>query len=728
MQRHPSYKRAIASWLIAALLSTQIINFDVADALSLRKPVVEEYGIVAILVESGIYNDSTHYDGLRSEYGSYLDDKTLSDRIDRYAYDIQSELPMTKSLIIEVGADDEVEEIAAVLERLYFDGDDIEDEKNQLTGVVIVGDVPLPVVTKGGNKFLSMLPYTDFEDKIYIFSEETGNFERNTASSELAPEVWHGVIVPPSNGEDGNEQLSEYFDKNHLYHLGVTEYSEFDQKIFYGDMIAEEKAINEITYGSYEIFLDYWEEIAYYRYNKHLIADLYGQVSDVLAGDGKDNDGDGLIDEDPEDGIDNDDDGFVDEDLGDPFEGIDNDLDGQIDEDGTEDNDNDGDGKSDEDPPGDLNGDGCPGVCNFDDDNDSMDTDDDGWPTGMENLYFWDPDKKSIPFLGEPPGQELKDAFADLFIDEDPFACIFPLLCVDPSANLIPEWIHFDPNCFDDDGGFHPEWDDDEDGFCDEDTTEDNDADEDGKVDEDRRAIASMGEDVWENLPDIQTKAMFEELTKRYHDMFEKQIAQIQDWVDYTGRYLSSYLDIAGLNVSDVDSPMTLISKKDEYALTYLRAVNDMFEEQVDDVVDDLQEDVKLISNIEVSIVINFEPDDDDPDNDGDGEPDPHPYSAPAIYFLNHSTSSRLKPFDIRINGKSAADIESVEECSTYIGTYDESERGSQLVEGLTLYDMNTAGDPDDYTEYGGCFGNYADMSIYGSYVAGLQFCFPEVA
>ncbi|PIS04056.1 hypothetical protein COT83_02635, partial [Candidatus Peregrinibacteria bacterium CG10_big_fil_rev_8_21_14_0_10_44_7] len=509
-------KRVLTSWLIVAFLASQLLTFD----MSYGKPVIEEYGIVAILVDSSVYNDTTSYDGLRDDYGSYLSgDDTLSERIDRYAYDVQSTLGMTKSIIIQVQPDDTPADISYALERLYFDGDGTKNEKNHLVGVVVVGDVPLPVVTKGGNKFLSMLPYTDFEDKIYIFNQDTGDFERNSAAEELAPEAWHGVIVPPSDDVDtAHGQLAEFFDKNHLYHLGVADYADFDQKLFYGDMIAEEKAVSENGYASYDRFTQYWEEIAYSRYNKHLAEDLYIEVTGEIFADGKDNDGDGLIDEDPEDGIDNDGDGFIDEDFGDPYVNIDNDQDGSTDEDGTEDNDADNDGRMDEDPPGDDNGDGCPGTCGVDDDNDSRDTDDDGWPTGLEVLVGWDPDKKSSPFLFHLRDEDLQEEFANMFIDEDPFYCPEGYQCWDDiskhdyEGNFQSEYIEYDSRCFDESGDFHPEWDDDEDGYCDEDTEEDNDADGDGQIDEDRGGDEDQ-ETAFEVLPDVQAKNLFEQFT-----------------------------------------------------------------------------------------------------------------------------------------------------------------------------------------------------------------------
>ncbi len=717
-------KRVLTSWLIVAFLGSQLITFD----LSYSKPVIEEYGIVAILVDSTVYNDSNSYDGLRDEYGSYLSsDNTLAERVDRYAYDVQSTLGMTKSVIIQVQPGDTAEEISYALEKLYFDGDDIEDEDNHLVGVVVVGDVPLPVVTKGGNKFLSMLPYTDFEDKVYIFNQDTGDFERNSAAEELKPEAWHGVIVPPSDDtETAHGQLAEFFDKNHLYHLGVEDYSEFDEKLFYGDMVAEEKAVSETGFASYDRFTQYWEEIAYNRYNKHLAEDLYIEVTGSMFADGKDNDGDGEIDEDPEDGVDNDGDGFIDEDFGDPYAGIDNDQDGSIDEDGTDDNDADGDGRMDEDPPGDDNGDGCPGVCGVDDDNDSVDSDDDGWPTGLEVLVGWDPERKASPFLFNLRDEDLQEEFADMFVDEDPFYCPEGYECWsgisknDFEGNLETDYVSYDSNCFDEDGTYHPEWDDDEDGYCDEDTEEDNDADGDGEIDEDRGGDEDQ-ETAFEVLPDVQSKNLFEQFTNRYYELFEKLIAQSQEWTDYTGRYSSSYVDDSGMTQSDIDSPMSLIGKKDEFTLTYLRAVNELLEGEVDDVVDVLQQDIYFVANVEVGITINFVPE--------EGEDEGPSVVGDPTYFINHSVSARLKPFDIMIYGKRVTEIDSVADCSAYLGTYDDEERGSQLVEGLRVYDLDTVGEFDEEgKDYGGCFGNYFDMSYYGDYVDSLTFCFPEIA
>ena len=86
------------------------------------------------------------------------------------------------------------ENIAAVLERLYFEGDPKEPMRTAyLRGVVAVGEVPLPVVNKGGNRFISLFPYTDFEQRAYIFNPVSGDFEfKGDSSTPPQPEIWHG--------------------------------------------------------------------------------------------------------------------------------------------------------------------------------------------------------------------------------------------------------------------------------------------------------------------------------------------------------------------------------------------------------------------------------------------------------------------------------------------------------------------------------------------------------
>ena len=127
-----------------------------------------------------------------------------------------------------------------------------------------------------------------------------------------------------------------------------------------------------------------------------------------------DDDGDGLIDEDPVELIDNDDDGLLNEDPPDPQ--IDNDGDGQLNEDPTNNIDDDGDGLIDEDPP-ELFDNDLDGLIDEDGPDPQIDNDGDG-QLNEDGLYSnydddWDAVQNEDPIDGI-------DNDGDGLIDEDP--------------------------------------------------------------------------------------------------------------------------------------------------------------------------------------------------------------------------------------------------------------------------------------------------------------------
>ena len=208
-----------------------------------------QFDLVAILVDEEIAKNNAAYDGLMSSFNptvpttpdqAYrkLTDQTLMNRIERYAKDVQGinkvvdPQPFVKTAIIKVKRNEPTEDIASTLEKFYREGDGTLGETNRLKGIVIVGQVPLPVVNKDGNRFVSLFPYTDFDDPYYIYDAKSRDFIRNSSNQKAGAEVWHGIIVPPLDGEEGNKLLAEYFDKNHLFKLGEKQYKDFDKKMF----------------------------------------------------------------------------------------------------------------------------------------------------------------------------------------------------------------------------------------------------------------------------------------------------------------------------------------------------------------------------------------------------------------------------------------------------------------------------------------------------------------
>ncbi|MFA4814709.1 MAG: S-layer homology domain-containing protein [Candidatus Gracilibacteria bacterium] len=804
------FKKIIINGFLVTFLSSLVPMGQVADALSIidqtdpsvnlnpggslseiRKvdSIETRYGLVAILVEDSLWDASTSGRG----FFSFLGTNGIKEKIQTYAQDVQATLPWTKTVIIEVADEDTPVEIQRMLERFYFEGNPEDSDPTKLSGVVIIGDVPLPVVNKGGNRFISMLPYTDFEEPSYLLDSATLDFLPNGEAQHLQTEVWHGLIVPPLDGQEGIDLLGAFFEKNHAFHTGDEDYTTFDKKAFIGDLVTEESTINPTAFGSYERFVNLWEEISYYRYTNDLVEELFTDMqTSVQAGDFLDNDGDGIYDEEAANGIDDDGDGLVDEDIGDGFFGIDNDGDcyglaasaqdsngdgkpcfgGQydengeeilppdnlVDEDGFDDNNNDADwvyegyaeGDAlfadrmvDEDPPGDttggedsngdgvLDGDGCPGLCGVDDNGDSTDHDGDGYPTGIELLFGWDWTDEKEPwgsvrnwtndFFGtsyekaDKATTYLQAMFVDQFFDDD----------------------YKSPTCYFN-GVYHPEYDDDEDGFCDEDGSTEmqiwknssgtfasgtctyNDADCDGEIDEDPSGLRPEG--LFDDLPDIQGKNLVEGLTSRYAEMFDQPQGIWNRLVDQTGRYKTRSTD--GEKVTnDYDTAISLISKKDELTLNYLYELNTELEEKTDGIVkENLAEDIPIIAGLQITGEMTPEGEDAEPEAICDPDKKVTKDGA-CLQFVNHSGFDNnlfdsegeledlddLNPSDYFISGQNLWDIDSPEECTSFAGT---DVDGGQLVQFNTLYSREFTVENDDMTksevmEYRNCVPEY---------------------
>ncbi|MEK7672247.1 MAG: FG-GAP-like repeat-containing protein [Patescibacteria group bacterium] len=234
------------------------------------------FDLVTLVVDIDLYQNNDSYIGLGG-----LDETKLGNRVMRYAEDIRknNELTDVKILFYDKSKDT-VLTLASALENMYFNGDG--DNNNRLSGVVLIGDVPLPVVNKDGDRFVSLFPYTDFVEKAYLYNEKTNNFEPNKSVTYSKPEIWHGIIKAPTNNTDGREKLATFFDKNHLYYEGDPMYSKFDRKMFFGDLKNEEGQMNKETYQKYLEYLKSLEDLAYFRYNKKWASELSKDATSVL--------------------------------------------------------------------------------------------------------------------------------------------------------------------------------------------------------------------------------------------------------------------------------------------------------------------------------------------------------------------------------------------------------------------------------------------------------------
>ncbi|MBN2087143.1 hypothetical protein JW758_02235, partial [Candidatus Peregrinibacteria bacterium] len=270
-----------------AVLDVKTFKIPEAHAQEVAGPIVDtpmehdEIGLIALLVESDL-----------------LEDQAIKSRIKTYARNAQERTPHSQSLIIKVDKNEETYNVAKLLEKLYFEGIDtdvidgnpinnnsVKEDNNKLIGIVVIGDVPIPVVTEsGGDSYPSMYPYTDFYRKRFIYNHETDKFEENSDVPFPNPEVWHGVIVPPSkDAVQSRTELIEYFDKNEKYSDGDSEFTDFNKRMLYLNHPAMEKKMNYMDFGNYLRYIAFMEEMSFNRYNKHLLKELIKWVSSDMG-------------------------------------------------------------------------------------------------------------------------------------------------------------------------------------------------------------------------------------------------------------------------------------------------------------------------------------------------------------------------------------------------------------------------------------------------------------
>lgn len=317
MVNHPSFalkkllnnkkfgQKLISFLLLFAMIGSEIISMPVAKAAAASaagfattafaadgkvdqadKPNSSNtvYDLIAVVIDVNLDQDKSAYDGLKAQYPEYnnkLADIELGHRVLRYAEDVRKNNELTDLKIVFFDKKkDTVQDLASALENLYRNGDGT--NKNRLAGVVLVGDIPLPVVNKSGNRYISMFPYTDFSDKAYLYNDKANSFERNASVAFPKPEIWHGVIRAPKDDFAGREQLAEYFDKNHLYYEGVPMFSQFDRRMFFGDLVNEEEQVNPDSYKQYLQYISSLEDLTYMRYNKFWAQELSKKSTEVL--------------------------------------------------------------------------------------------------------------------------------------------------------------------------------------------------------------------------------------------------------------------------------------------------------------------------------------------------------------------------------------------------------------------------------------------------------------
>ncbi|NOZ43619.1 MAG: hypothetical protein GXP45_00320 [bacterium] len=167
-------------------------------------------------------------------------------------------------------------DIVKILENMYFDG--IKNQSSSLIGVILIGNIPLPVVNTQGFLYPSIYPYVDFEDQQFIFDGASKSFVFNNNSKAQA-ELWHGLIK-----FDAVDDYHRFFDKLRSYAQDPGNYAK--KQIWYDDFIALKEYYNPDNIPYYINSFLFADDIGYRRYNNLMLDMLQGShnamMNDVL--------------------------------------------------------------------------------------------------------------------------------------------------------------------------------------------------------------------------------------------------------------------------------------------------------------------------------------------------------------------------------------------------------------------------------------------------------------
>lgn len=125
----------------------------------------------------------------------------------------------------------------------------------------MIGHVPLPVVHKDNESFLSLFPYTDFDEPHFFWNWESKRYEYlDTKRTDSRPDVWHSVIDPNTGNIDNDvTKIRDFFARVYQFDSKQGDYANLgkDPEVLYMDSISESKSSNKGLLSIYEqIFFD----------------------------------------------------------------------------------------------------------------------------------------------------------------------------------------------------------------------------------------------------------------------------------------------------------------------------------------------------------------------------------------------------------------------------------------------------------------------------------------
>lgn len=196
----------------------------------------------------------------------------LLEKIKKYWKQAWNRLENTNVSIFLVDKNESEKNIYEKLEKLYFDWIYENSVESHLSWFFMIWDLKLPKVKieEWIIEEKSIFPYTDFENKFFIFNEKTKIFERQTEISEPKAEIWHWILRN-KKWKNNIKFYLDYFDKLEKYENWELQKS---TNIFFTDTEKEKKSVNETLITQYKKKKNYNFQIANKKYSHHFFDEI----------------------------------------------------------------------------------------------------------------------------------------------------------------------------------------------------------------------------------------------------------------------------------------------------------------------------------------------------------------------------------------------------------------------------------------------------------------------
>lgn len=227
-------------------------------AATMKEEKIDYTNIVAIIVDNDIYT------WIQSNLQRYAKTYIQWNNNNRY-----TSISNSNAMVFPIDVNKfSAKNIAQLLENLYFDW--ISGEPSKLVWVILIWDIPLPVVNQEWYIFPTIYPYVDFEEQKFIWDEDSKYFVYNNNPNWQA-EIWHGMI---NFGKDIREYKA-YFDKLESYLGDPSSY--IWKAMWYEDFIWNSKYFNDNALNFYLNNFIFAEDLWYHRYSDLMVKVLQWQ-------------------------------------------------------------------------------------------------------------------------------------------------------------------------------------------------------------------------------------------------------------------------------------------------------------------------------------------------------------------------------------------------------------------------------------------------------------------